>query len=63
MHIDTNGVFGIDKDGDGAFVIRGMYNNDTYELLFTRQYIGSNIQYFRGDMTNDGQYWVIRGDW
>jgi hypothetical protein len=63
IHVDTNGVFGIDKDNQGAFVIRGIYDNNDYSLLFTRQYINSQIQYFRGTMTNDGQYWVVKGEW
>lgn len=63
IHVDTNGVFGLDKDNEGAFVVRGVYSNQDYSLLFTRQYINSKIQYFRGDMTNDGQYWIVRGEW
>ena len=63
IHVDTNGVFGIDKDNEGAFVVRGSYNNTNYEMLFTRQYIGGNIQYFKGNMQNDGRNWVVRGEW
>ena len=63
IHVDTNGVFGVDKDNEGVFVIRGTYNNQNHEMLFTRAYIGGNIQYFKGSMTNNGQHWVVRGEW
>lgn len=36
IHVDTNGIFGIDKDNEGAFVVRGSYSNETFEMLFTR---------------------------
>lgn len=63
LDVDTAGVFGIDKDQEGVFVIRGQYSNQTYKIQFTRQYIGGNTQYFQGDMTNNGRFWVVKGQW
>lgn len=63
LDVDTAGVFGIDKDQEGVFVVRGQYSNQSYLMKFTRQYIGGNTQYFQGKMTNNGRHWVVKGQW
>ena len=63
LHVDTNGVFGLDKDSEGVFVIRGQYSNDTFVMQFTKQYLGGNTIYYKGNMTNDGKFWVVSGQW
>ena len=63
LHVDTNGVFGLDKDSEGVFVIRGQYNNNDFVMQFTKQYLGGNTIYYKGNMTNDGKYWVVSGNW
>lgn len=63
LDVDTAGVFGIDKDNVGVYVIRGQYSNTDYIMKFTRQYIGGNTHYFQGNMTNDGRRWILNGQW
>lgn len=63
LDVDTAGVFGIDKDQEGVYVVRGQYNNSDYLMKFTRQYIGGNTQYFQGNMSNNGRFWVVKGQW
>lgn len=48
MNIDSIGIFGLDKDNQGAFVIRGQYDSTSCQLLFTRQYFQGRIEYFTG---------------
>jgi hypothetical protein len=62
IHIDSNGIFGLDKDNRGAFVIRGRYDEHSRQLLFTRQYFGGKMEYFTGEMINNGEYWIVNGE-
>jgi len=63
IHMDDRGIFGIDKDSQGVFIIRGFYNGQTYEVQFTKQYVGGEPFYFRGNMENDGKHWIVRGNY
>ena len=63
LNVDSHGVFGVDKDSQGVFVVRGLYNEQTYQVQFTKQYIGGEPYQFKGQMTNDGVYWIVRGQY
>ena len=63
LNVDSNGIFGVDKDSQGVFIIRGLYNEQNYQVQFTKQYIGGEPYQFKGQMTNDGVYWVVRGQY
>ena len=63
LNMDSQGIFGIQKDQHGAMVLRGFYNESDYSVTFTKQYIGGKSTLFQGQMGNNGQFWVIKGTW
>lgn len=63
IFVDESGVFGLGKDSDGTFIIKGRYDRNTHQMSFIKNYLGKFQLEFVGQIHNDGKYYFITGNW
>lgn len=63
VFISEQGIFGLGKDSEGVFVSLGAYNPGSHQLQYTKNYIGKYTITYTGSMFDDGQYFVVNGNW
>jgi hypothetical protein len=63
MLVNEQGAFGLGKDNEGVYVIKGSYNRGSNSLTFGKSYLGKYSIEFSGQMFNDGNWLIVRGDW
>lgn len=63
MVCNEQGAFGLGKDTEGVYIIKGMYDRNSNTLIFGKSYLGKYSIEFRGTMFNDGAFLIVRGGW
>jgi hypothetical protein len=63
MQVSEQGAFGLGKDNEGVYVIKGRYDRGSNTLTFGKSYLGKYSIEFSGQMFNDGSWLIVRGDW
>lgn len=63
MLVNEQGAFGLGKDNEGVYIIKGRYDRGSNNLTFGKSYLGKYSIEFSGQMFNDGSWLIVRGDW
>lgn len=63
IYVSERGVFGLGKDSEGVFTITGVYNPTNNRLNFVKSYLGRYHITYDGQMFDDGQFLVVKGEW
>lgn len=63
MFIGESGIFGMTKDSEGLYIIKGFYNRDTDVMVFCKAYLGKYNLRMEGNVFSDGKFYIVKGQW